>query len=55
VIVARVGRFDRVCAGVDAQHDVDVVAQLEVVRARRDVGAVTGVIADAVFRIPRKA
>ena len=34
VLVARVGRLERIRAGVDPQHDVDDVLQLHVVHAR---------------------
>ena len=50
VLVARVGRLDQIGAGADLQHQVDEVLELEVVHARRDVDAVAGVEADAVFR-----
>ena len=49
VLVARVGGFERIGAGVDPQHDVDDVLQLHVVDARPDIDAVAGVVADALL------
>ena len=55
VLVARVGGLDQVGRGADLKHQVDEVLQLEVVHARRDVGAVAGVEAHRSSGMPRSA
>ena len=50
VLVPRVGRFERIGAGVDLQHDVDDVLQLHFVDARPDVDAVARMKANLLGR-----
>ena len=50
VLVARVGRLERVGAGVDPQDHVDDLAERHVVHARALVDAVAGVEADLLRR-----
>src|SRR5262249_38610864 len=50
VLVARVRGFERDCTGPDLEHDVDEVLELQVVNARTDIDAVTGMPAHAVAR-----
>ncbi len=50
MLMARIGCLERERLCVDAQHQVDVVPQLHVVDARRDVDAVAGVEANALAR-----
>src|SRR5262245_27663538 len=50
VLVTRVRRFDDAGAGPHLEHEIDELAELEVVHARGDVDAVAGVEADAVLR-----
>ena len=50
MLVARIGSLEGVAASVELQHQVDEVPQLEVMDARRHIGAVAGVKAHAVHR-----
>ena len=50
VLVARIGGFDGVGAGIDRQHQIDEMLQLEIEHARRDVDAVAGMESHAIRR-----
>src|SRR6266496_5699046 len=50
VFVPRVGRFERIGAGVDFQNDVDDVLQIHFVNARTDIDRVAGMKADLLGR-----
>ena len=50
MLVAGVGAFDEVCAGVDLQHDVDDVLELEVVSVRTVPAAPAQVVAHLLLR-----
>jgi hypothetical protein len=50
VLVPRVAGLEGIGAGVDAEHNVDDVLQIEVVHPRTHIDAVTGVIAHPLGR-----
>jgi hypothetical protein len=50
VLVPRVAGLERVGAGVDAEHDVDDVLQLQIVHTRTHVDAIAGVVAHPLGR-----
>src|SRR5574341_1428681 len=52
VVVARIGRLERVEAGVDGEEEIEHVVELQVRHAWSEVDAVASVIADALDRHP---
>ena len=49
MLVSGIGSLDRICAGANLQHQVEVIAQLEVVDTRRNVDAVACMKTDTIL------